>query len=155
MKRLRMFPVRLLAGLCLAALPVAACGADLGYWACSGGQWIAVGAPTYSRPLRDCVEKPSPPKTEARCDALGGTWKPIGIFPAPVCRVPTRDAGRTCGDADECDSTCLAKLSTAQIDVLRQGATIPTLGRCAPAYPVVGCLATVERGAVQGLLCLD
>jgi hypothetical protein len=133
-----------------------ALGADTGYWTCSKGQWVPVGEPSYNRPLRDCMEKPPLPQSQQRCDALGGTWGPAGLFPKPICRMPARDAARICGDADECDSTCLARLSQAQIDRLRQtGATLTTLGRCATVYPVFGCLAIVEKGQVHGLLCLD
>ena len=150
-----MIAPRLLVAACLIAVAPAAFGAEAGYWACARGQWVAVGQPSYQLPLRGCVEKLTTPKTEARCDALGGTWGPIGIFPAPVCRMPARDAGRICGDSDECDSTCLARLSSSQIEFLRRGGTIQTLGRCAPAYPAIGCLAIVERNEVRGLLCLD
>jgi hypothetical protein len=68
--------------------------------------------------------------------------------------MPARDGGRICGDADECDSTCLADLSQSQLDGLRQG-PIPTLGRCASVYPVFGCLAVVAKGEVNNVLCLD
>ncbi|MBK8084184.1 MAG: hypothetical protein IPK28_10310 [Devosia sp.] len=70
--------------------------------------------------------------------------------------MPARDAGRICGDADECDSICLATLSQAQSDRLRRGGSnLSTLGRCAPVYPVFGCIPVVERGVVGRLLCLD
>ena len=82
-----------------------ALGADTGYWTCSKGQWVPVGEPSYNRPLRDCMEKPPLPQSQQRCDALGGTWGPAGLFPKPICRMSARDAGRICGDADECDST--------------------------------------------------
>ena len=146
---------RLLVAVCFVVLASAVSGAEIGYWACAKGQWIAVGEPSHNRPLRDCIEKPPVPKTDVRCDALGGTWGSIGIFPTPVCRMPARDAGRICGDADECDSTCLAKVSGSQVEILRRGGTVPTLGRCAPAYPVVGCIAVVEKNEVRRLLCLD
>ncbi len=150
-----MILARLFFAVCLAGLASAASGAELGYWACAEGEWVAVGAPSYERPLRDCIEKPRAPGDEARCQALGGTWKPIGIFPKPVCRMPARDAGRTCGDADECDSMCLAKLSAAQMDIIRRHGVVRTLGQCAPAYPVMGCIAIVGQGRVQRVLCLD
>lgn len=138
------------------SFPAGADAARPGYWACSKGEWVAVGSPGYNRPLRDCMEKPTLPQSPPRCDALGGTWGPAGLFPKPICRMPARDGGRICGDSDECDSTCLAQLSPAQTDQLRQGGTTPTtLGRCAPVYPVFGCLAVVEKGRVHGLLCLD
>lgn len=147
---------RLIVVLCLALLPGVASAAELGYWSCSKGHWVPVGEPSYNRPARECMEKPPLPQSEPRCDALGGTWGPAGIFPNPICRMPARDAGRICGDADECDSTCLAKPTPAQLDRLRSsGVTIAILGRCASVYPVLGCLAVVEKGEVNGLLCLD
>ena len=150
-----MIVARLLVAACFAVLAAGASGAELGYWACAGGEWVAVGTPSYDRPLRDCIEKPRVPTTEARCAALGGTWKPIGLYPKPVCRMPARDAGRTCGDNDECDGKCLAKMTDELRGAVRRHRVVRTLGVCAPAYPAIGCLAIVEKATVRGILCRD
>lgn len=116
---------------------------------------VAVGHPLYDKPVRDCSAPVGPlPKSESSCVAAGDRWKPIGIFPAPVCRMPAAAAGRICGDADECESTCLATLNPAQIGRVQHGESIRALGRCAPARPLVGCLAIVRQGVVDAI-CLD
>ena len=69
--------------LLLAASP--SLGGGRGYWECEGGDWRAVGHPLHSRPLRQCDVPTQPlPQTRATCLAEGGTWGPIGIFPAAV-----------------------------------------------------------------------
>lgn len=127
----------------------------LGYWLCESGAWRAIGEPGYESPTRICGEKPVPPTNEAQCLERGGSWKPAGIFPAPICRMPTADAGHVCGDDNECESFCLADLTDKQRDLIRQGNRLRTLGRCAPVSPVFGCLAIVRQAEVRGLLCLD
>lgn len=131
-------------------------GGQRSYLVCEGGDWSAVGRPSYKTPMRQCdVPIEALPDTEVACRAEGGTWGPIGIFAAAVCRLPTADANRICGDDGECESSCLAELSQGQLDRLQRGVAVPTLGRCAPVRPVVGCIAVVRRGTVDALLCLD
>lgn len=137
------------------SLASTASGSDLGYWTCEKGEWAAVGHPSYDPPLRVCGDKPGLPDDIFECRRAGGIWGPIGLFPSPVCRMPANDADRVCGDADECESTCLATLSEDERDHLMKGGSVHTLGTCAPVYPIVGCLAVVRHGAVDGLLCLD
>jgi len=69
--------------------------------------------------------------------------------------MPATDAGRICGDADECESSCLATLNPSQIDRVRHGESIRSLGHCASARPLVGCLAIVRRSVVDAIVCLD
>ncbi len=126
-----------------------------GYWACVGSDWIKVGSPAYEQPIIDCAPRMSLPGTADACTSAGGTWGPIGIFPRPVCRMPTVDAGRTCGDDGECAGTCIADLSKQRRDRVIAGGMVRTLGRCTPARPAIGCLAVVKRGYVDTIICLD
>jgi hypothetical protein len=97
------------------------------------------------------------PRTQAACEQAGGRWGPAGLFPHPICKMPTHDGGRVCGDNDECEGVCLAALTQAQRDRLMRGARqkLAILGKCTPITPVFGCMAIVEKGFVTGMLCRD
>jgi hypothetical protein len=139
----------------LARPPAALAVGAPGYWTCSSGQWVAAGAPQYPKPLKECGSQLAIPEGEVACEAAGGTWKPAGLFPKPICTVPTRDAGRTCDDNDECEGYCLAALSRLQIDLVRQKRSIPVQGACTPHMPVFGCIAIVRQGWVRSIMCRD
>src|SRR3972149_520755 len=69
-----------------------------GYWACSGGKWITVGHPEYAIPIKSCGSRLEIPRTQLACERAGGSWGPAGIFPNPICKMLTHDAGRPCAD---------------------------------------------------------
>lgn len=131
--------------------------AGLGYWQCVDGRWTAVGAPAHTPPVRRCDAPRRTADTEDACLREGGRWGAVGIFPAPVCSLPTRDAGRVCADSGECEGLCAADVSPGERDALVQGrgTVIERAGRCTSRVPVVGCHAKVERGVVRRVLCLD
>lgn len=126
-----------------------------GYWTCSDGVWVAVGEPRHLKPLKACGVDLSIPESEAACLAAGGRWAPVGIFPSPICRVPTRDGGRICGDDGECEGSCLADLTPAERAAAMKGETINRLGRCTGESPVFGCMAVVREGGRASILCRD
>ena len=126
-----------------------------GYWTCSGGAWIAVGNPQHPAPLKSCGSQLDIPRTQLACESAGGKWGRAGLFPKPICRMPTRDGGRVCGDAGECEGLCLAALTPAQRDLLKKRQKLELLGTCTPVAPVFGCMAIVKAGVVSGLLCKD
>lgn len=126
-----------------------------GYWTCSSGQWVAAGSPQYPRPVKECGSQLAIPEGRQACEAAGGTWKPAGLFPKPICTVPTRDAGRTCADNEECEGYCLAALSRSQIDLVRQHRSLAIQGACTVHMPVFGCMAIVRQGLVRSIKCLD
>jgi hypothetical protein len=126
-----------------------------GYWTCRGGAWIAVGSPQHAKPLKSCGSKLDIPRTQVACESAGGKWGPAGLFPKPICRMPTHDGGRVCADVGECEGLCLAALTPAQRDLLRKREKLELLGKCTPHTPVFGCMALVKAGIVSGLLCAD
>src|SRR5450759_300724 len=124
-----------------------------GHWTCNGGTWIAVGSPQHPTPLKSCGSKLEIPRTQLACENAGGKWGRAGLFPKPICRMPTRDGGRVCADVGECEGLCLAALTPAQRDLLRKYEKLELLGKCTPVSPVFGCMALVKAGIVSGLLC--
>lgn len=130
-----------------------------GYWTCSGNTWVAVGEPQHPAPTKSCQSQLEVPNTQAACELAGGRWGPAGIFPRPICRVPTHDAGRACADEGECEGSCLAALAPAQRDIAKQWPSLrkkqQILGKCTPVAPIFGCMAVVKEGFVTGLLCRD
>lgn len=150
---------RLAAQLLLAALLGAAnpsLAAAEGYWACSEGSWVAASEPGYPPPLKVCGSHLDIPHSQVECERAKGVWRPAGIFPQPICRVPTHDGGRVCGDDDECEGMCLASLTPAERDLLmRKKTLLAKSGHCTAHMPVFGCLAIVRKGLVTGLMCRD
>ena len=126
-----------------------------GYWACSGDKWIAIGAPRHAIPSKRCGSVLSIPQTQRDCQRTGGRWGPAGLFPKPICKVPTHDGGRPCADTGECEGLCLSALTPAQRDLLRERQRLQLTGKCAPVTPLFGCLAIVKKGHVTGLECRD
>jgi hypothetical protein len=129
-----------------------------GYWSCNGTEWVAVGAPEHPLPLIQCggtVVVGEPADTQERCEAQGGIWGPIGLYPEPVCTLLTIDAGRYCADMGECAASCDAILTDEQYQAMMDGEIVLTGGQCSPAVPLIGCHAMVHAGEVDGMLCID
>jgi hypothetical protein len=130
-----------------------------GYWTCSGDKWLAVGDPQHAMPIKSCGSHLEIPRTQLACEQAGGSWGPAGIFPTPICRLPSHDAGRPCADDGECEGLCLADLTPAQRDLIRKWThgrqKLETLGKCTAYSPVFGCMAIVNEGFVTGIMCRD
>lgn len=126
-----------------------------GHWICRDGAWVAVGGPSHPRPVRACGERSAIPKSEPECLRAGGRWGRVGIFPTPICVVPTADAGRICGDGGECEGACLAVPSAAERARIAARTPVALTGRCTDRRPVFGCMYRVEAGVVRGRLCAD
>jgi hypothetical protein len=126
-----------------------------GYWTCSGGKWIAVGQPQHAVPLKVCGSELDRPQTQLACEQAGGRWGPAGIFPMPICRMPTHDGGRPCADNGECEGLCLAEPTPEQRQLILKRQRLQLLGTCTPYVPVFGCMAIVNQGFVTGIMCRD
>lgn len=144
-----------LAGLAFASMLGEALAAEPGYWRCSGSEWVAVGTPQTPTPAKACGVERAMPDNRADCERAGGTWGPAGIFPKPICRLPTADGGRLCADDGECEGRCLATLTPGQRNEIQSGGRLALLGACTTVTPVFGCMAIVEKGWVARILCAD
>jgi hypothetical protein len=137
----------------------ASSGHAAGYWTCADDKWVAVGDPQHAMPSKSCGSRLEIPDTQLGCEQGGGRWGPTGIFPRPICKMPTHDAGRTCADDGECEGSCLAELTPAQRDLAIKGGPSrqkqQLLGKCTPSVPTFGCMAIVKEGFVSGIMCRD
>lgn len=82
-------------------------------------------------------EKPKSPE-EIRCGKKGGSWLGAGKSGAQACVKPTRDGGRHCTKASDCEGLCLARSAT-----------------CAPVQPLFGCNDILQDNGLQVTLCID
>lgn len=79
----------------------------------------------------------------AGCTAQGGELVGDGILGLPVCRVSFPDAGKSCGDSDDCQGACIGRH--------------PDQGQpsCQAYAPLFGCYASYEDGEIQYEICVD
>ncbi|MEZ5841859.1 MAG: hypothetical protein R3D02_16055 [Hyphomicrobiales bacterium] len=157
---MRMHPIA--AGVAVAAMVVALLapaaagdGPRKGYWTCSAGAWVAVGTPRHEMPPKPCGWTFEVPRGEAECERAGGRWSHLGLSPRKTCVMPAGDAGRVCGDSGECEGMCLADLTDEDQSRLRRHQPVAKTGYCSRTLQVVGCVAPVTRGRIEGRLCID
>jgi hypothetical protein len=83
----------------------------------------------------------------AACKAKGGRPERV-LYYVEACVWPTRDAGKTCRDADDCQGFCEAPLGTGE------GAKIE--GTCSKlgSDRLGGCSNLVEQGKSMGDVCV-
>ncbi len=97
-------------------------------------------APAGGAPPEAVPEAPPPPPLSAAaaaCAARGGQYAsaPSG---GNVCVTRTRDGGKACTRATQCEGLCLARS-----------------GSCAPIAPVFGCNEILQDDGSRVTLCLD
>ena len=84
--------------------------------------------------------KPEPPPSspqEAACRKKGGQWSRVGKG-GQACVQRTRDAGKECKKASQCEGLCLARSGT-----------------CAPIAPLFGCNEILQNDGSRVTLCID
>lgn len=84
--------------------------------------------------------KPEPPPAspeEAACRKKGGQWSKVGKG-GMTCVQRTRDAGKVCTKASQCEGLCLARSGT-----------------CAPIMPLFGCNDILQNDGSRVTLCID
>ncbi len=95
------------------------------------------------------------PQNEADCIEAGGRWGNIGLATYESCNLPTSDGGKICSDRSECESECIAELTSEQKEMVQNDDYIETTGKCYEYQTVVGCRAFVEDGKVTYIICID
>lgn len=86
---------------------------------------------------------PPVPRDKDTCEAAGGKWGQVGLYPHEICNMPTPDGGKTCSDESDCMGSCFAE---------NEG---DKTGKCTEWTTVVGCNFNVENGKVTGKMCRD
>lgn len=92
-------------------------------------------------PAPEPATEPAPPPLSpdaAACIAKGGTWSPTGLAKLHTCLTPTRDAGKSCRRASDCEGLCLARSRS-----------------CAPIKPLFGCNPILQEDGSEATLCID
>jgi len=86
--------------------------------------------------------------TQPACEAAGGTWTAIGLYPEKLCVCPTGQGGCPCDRASQCLGSCRAEM-------VKMWDCAGVKGSCAPASPHVGCYCWFDDdGDVDGI-CAD
>lgn len=84
--------------------------------------------------------------TQEKCLARGGAWFRDGLGDHLTCVVPTKDGGKVCSDASECERGCVYHGPYP----VPSG---PVTGRCAPNDGLSGCRTFVARGQLGSRVC--
>jgi len=75
---------------------------------------------------------------QAACEKSGGRWGKGGMAGFFVCYRDTRDAGKSCKAATDCEGLCLARSRS-----------------CAPVTPLFGCQDILDRNGRPETICID
>ena len=96
-------------------------------------------APAEAAPLVGAPVVPEVKKSAAQiaCEKKKGVWAKVGAG-AHGCVTYTRDGGKACDRAQQCDSACLARSGT-----------------CAPYKPLVGCNDILDDQGRRMTQCLE
>ncbi|MBU0762373.1 MAG: hypothetical protein KKD39_05055, partial [Candidatus Altiarchaeota archaeon] len=78
------------------------------------------------------------PKNKIDCEALGGRWGRMGLYPEEICNLKTKDGGRICMDSSECEGICIAEL-TPEERKKAQNSKIKATGKCSEYMKKAGC----------------
>jgi hypothetical protein len=95
-----------------------------------------------AKPAPDLTVQTPPPAPaspeEAACRKSGGNWANAGGKALRSCVHVTKDAGKQCSRASQCDGLCLARS-----------------GSCAPIKPLFGCNEIFQDDGARVTLCID
>jgi hypothetical protein len=122
---------------------------------------LHLSATTFAQPAAD-TSSPRPFKavdyelTQGQCEAKRGTWGrsggPIRSNERYFCFLPSSDGGKACTSSKEClAGTCLSRKQFPDSEPVGS----KTKGICATYAYVGGCVARVEDGRAQPMICVD
>ncbi len=77
-------------------------------------------------------------REQAACEAEGGRWGAGGKGGVMLCYHDTKDAGRQCSAASDCEGFCLSRSRT-----------------CAPVRPLFGCNDILDGRGQPTKICVD
>ncbi len=96
---------------------------------------VAVPAPV---PAEDVAEVKPKSAGQLACEKKKGKWISVANTSLRTCVKVTRDSGKQCIRASQCESTCLARSGT-----------------CAPFKPLLGCNEILQNDGSRVTLCVE
>jgi hypothetical protein len=108
-----------------------------------GGQ---CGDPTTMAMYPTCAQATD----QGACEAAGGTWEPVGLYPEPVCQCPTGDSDCACTKSSACLAGCIAQTTSGPM-----GCDGVTEGHCSSVSILVGCWCIFNEGGQPEGFCID
>lgn len=94
-------------------------------------------AKATEKPVEEAAPPPPLTPEQAACQKKGGKWAKVGRG-GETCVQTTRDAGKQCRKASQCEGLCLARSGT-----------------CAPIKPLFGCNDILQNDGSKVTLCID
>jgi len=91
------------------------------------------------------------PVNQADCETMNGQWNEDEI----KCYVATDDAGQECSDSSQCQGYCAADLPEIYNKFISEGQSVEINGLCSENVIKYGCLAIVEQGLVNEIICTN
>ena len=102
--------------------------------------------PAYTR--IDIASEIATPAEREACTAAGGNIMRAGLMGREHCIQTYPDAGKACSDEADCIGTCRYEADGSAIGKRAEGT-------CQVTDDVFGCYATVDKGVVSPVLCVD
>jgi hypothetical protein len=101
---------------------------------------LAATAPAMQTTALQATPAPVVPLTPEgqACVKKGGVWQAVGKSGSMTCVKFTKDSGKVCSKASQCEGYCLARSGT-----------------CAPVTPMFGCNDILQDNGGRVTLCID
>lgn len=91
------------------------------------------------------------PSNKEECEAKSAQWNEDDL----KCYLATTDGGTECSNGVQCQGYCATELSEIYDQFIVDGQSVETNGVCSVNIFKYGCLALVEEGWVNGIICID
>lgn len=117
-----------------AAVPAADAAAEAAPADTAATDAAAPGAAALAEPPPEAVKTPG----QIACEKSRGRYVRVGNSTAYTCVHTTRDGGKTCRKASDCEGLCLARSRT-----------------CSPFTPVLGCQEILQQDGLRVTQCVE